>query len=74
MSNIRTDYYYMTPDERRAYHRQKQQEYKERKAALHGRTIQHHEPGSHPTLMTREERLAYNRECIRRYKERHQLT
>ena len=69
----RTDYYYMTADERRAYHRQKQRESYERKRTLYGKTVQHHDPKSHTSLMTYEERMAYNRECQRRYKERYKL-
>ena len=71
MSSIRTDYYYMTADERRAYHREKLREHRERVAILRGRPIRHPDPNSHPSQMTYHERLAYNREVLRRYKERH---
>ena len=39
MSRIRTDHYYMTPDELREYNRQKQQEYRNRIAELEGRSL-----------------------------------
>ena len=70
MSRQRTAYFYMTPDERRAYFRKKQQEHYERKATLYGRTVRHHDPNSHPSLMTQEERKKYKREIQRRYLER----
>jgi hypothetical protein len=63
----------MNSDQRRAYHRQKQREYNERKAALLGRSIKHHNPESHPSMMTHEERLAYNRESAKRCKERQKM-
>ena len=69
----RSDYYYMTADERREYHRQRNREYRERKAVLRGRPIRHHDPDSHPSQMTHTERLAYNREVQRRYKERQNI-
>lgn len=70
MSFIRTEYYYMTPDQRREYHRRKDREYRERKAALQGRTIRPRDPNSHPSQMTYDQLLAYKREHLRRYKER----
>lgn len=60
-------------DEYREYMRIKQQEYRERIAALKGRTVQHHDPNSHPSKMTPDELRDYKRECQRRYKERHRL-
>lgn len=71
MGNHRTAYYYMTPEERREYHRRKSQEYKERLAVLRGWPIHYQDPDSHPSQMSREERLAYNRECQRRHREKH---
>lgn len=73
MSNIRTDYYYMNADERRAYHRKKNREYDERKAILRGRPIRPYNKNTNLSQMTREERLAYNRECLRRHKERQKI-
>ena len=69
----RGDYYYMDDEQRREYHRQKDQEYRNRKAELRGRPLRHIDPNSHPSLMTPEERRAYTRECQQRYKLRHQL-
>jgi uncharacterized protein YdhG (YjbR/CyaY superfamily) len=66
----RTEHYYMTPEERREYHRRKSQEHKERLAVLRGWPIRHHDPNSHPSQMSYEERLKYNREALHRYKER----
>ena len=66
----RTDYYYMNDDERRLYHRKKENECRERKAILRGRPIRHKDPDSHPSQMTYEERLSYNRDALRRHKER----
>lgn len=43
MPNHRKEYYYMTIEERRKYHLQKTQEWRERKAALYGKTIKHRE-------------------------------
>ena len=60
----------MTYEQKRAYHNQKNREYRERKAALEGRTIIHQNPNSHPSKMSREELLAYRREVARRYNER----
>ena len=60
----------MTDEQKRAYHNQKNREYRERKAALEGRTIIHQNPNSHPSKMSREELLAYRREVARRYNER----
>ena len=70
MSNHRTAYYYMTPEERREYFRQKNREYYERKAVLRGYPIRHHDPNSHPSQMSAQERLEYNREAARKFKER----
>jgi hypothetical protein len=53
----------MTYEQKRAYHNQKNREYRERLAALQGRTINHQKPNSHPSQMTPEEQRAYNREC-----------
>lgn len=63
----------MTYDQRRAYHNQKNSEYRERKAALEGRIVVHKNPLSHPSKMSREELLAYRREVSRRYRERQKL-
>lgn len=41
MSRQRTAYYYMTPDERREYHRRKVWESQNKIAATQGRTIKH---------------------------------
>ena len=41
MSRRRTAYFYMTPDERREYHRRKVWESQERISALLGKTIKH---------------------------------
>ena len=60
----------MTYKQKRAYHNQKNREYRERLAALKGKIINHHDTDSHPSLMTPDERQAYNREIQRRYKER----
>jgi hypothetical protein len=63
----------MTYEQKRAYHNQKNREYRERKAALEGRVVVHQNPNSHPTKMSHEERLEYNRQQQRRYKERLKL-
>lgn len=70
MSEEYIQYKYMTYEQKRAYHNQKNREYRERLAALKGKVINHHDPDSHPSLMTQDERQAYNREIQRRYKER----
>lgn len=70
MSEEYIHYKNMTYEHKRAYHNQKNREYRERLAALKGKVINHHDPDSHPSLMTQDERQAYNREIQRRYKER----
>lgn len=71
MSEEYIQYKNMTYEQKRAYHNQKNREYRERLAALQGRTINHQKPNSHPSQMNKDDYLAYNRECQRRYKERH---
>ena len=73
MANHRTAYYYMTPDERKEYHRIKAHEYCARKAILRGYPLRTYNKNANLAKMTREERLAYNRECLRRHKERQKI-
>ncbi len=70
MSEEYIQYKNMTYEQKRAYHNQKNREYRERLAALKGKVINHHDTDSHPSLMTPNERQAYNRKIQRRYKER----
>ena len=72
MSEEYIQYKNMTYEQKRAYHNQKNREYRERLAALKGKVINHHDPDSHPSLMTPDERQAYNRECLNRHKQRQQ--
>jgi hypothetical protein len=53
----------MTYEQKRAYHNQKNREYRERLEALKGKVINHHDPDSHPSLMTQDEQRVYKREC-----------
>ena len=57
----------MTPEQRRAYFNQKNHEYRERVAALKGRSLNKKDPDSHPTQMTPEQRRAYNRIVLHKF-------
>ena len=73
MSEEYIQYKNMTYEQKRAYHNQKNREYRERLAALQGRTINHRNPNSHPSQMNTEDRLAYRRDVAQRYRQRQKL-
>ena len=63
----RSEHYYMTPEQRREYHRRKSHEYRVRVAETYGRELRYVDPDSHPTKMSEEDFREYKRLKCREY-------